>query len=77
MMERYKNIFRETISLGKEFELETLRYQQIPAWDSVGHMDLVANLEEGYDIMFETDEIIGFDSFQKGIEILRAHGVQI
>ena len=47
-----------------------LEYQGIPDWDSVGHMELVATIEEAFDIMMDTDDIIDFNSFGKGKEIL-------
>ena len=47
-----------------------MQYQQIELWDSVGHMTLVANLEDAFDIMMETDDIIDLSSYEKGQEIL-------
>lgn len=52
-------------------------FEGIPEWDSVGHMSLVSCIEETFDIMLETDDIIEFNSFQKGIEILKKYGVEI
>ncbi len=40
------------------------------AWDSVGHMQLVAELEDAFDIMMDTDDIIDLSSYEKGKEIL-------
>lgn len=76
-MEKYRMVFMESFGLAEDFDIENLKFQQIPEWDSVGHMDLVANLEDEFDIMLETDEIIGLDSYKKGLEVLRAHGVEI
>ena len=53
-----------------EDQLSGLKYQDIPAWDSVGHMGLVAALEDTFDIMMDTDDIIDFSSYEKGKEIL-------
>lgn len=76
-LEKYKNVFMETFSLEEDFDVEKLKFQQIQEWDSVGHMDLIASLEDEFEIMFETDEIIGLDSYAKGIEVLRDHEVEI
>lgn len=51
-------------------QLSELKYQDIQAWDSVGHMGLVAALEDAFDIMMDTDDIIDFSSYEKGKEIL-------
>ena len=40
-------------------------------------MTLISALEEEYKITFETDDIIDFSSFKKGIEILKKYKVEI
>jgi len=68
-LEKYNNAFCEAFEI-KEDQLAGLKYQQIELWDSVGHMTLVANLEDAFDIMMETDDIIDLSSYEKGKEIL-------
>lgn len=75
-VEKYMEIFKKTFSVSEE-ELEGLKYQDIPAWDSVGHMGLIAELEDAFDIMMETDDIIDFSSYEKGMEILGKYGVEM
>ena len=53
-----------------------LMYQDVEAWDSVGHMTLVAALEDAFDISLDTDDIIDLSSFEKGLEILAKYDVQ-
>ncbi len=67
--EKYLSIFKESFDVD-EATARTLKYQDIPAWDSVGHMSLIAALEDAFDIMMDTDDIIDFSSFEKGKEIL-------
>ena len=61
----------------KEQELQKLAYQGVDSWDSVGHMGLIAELEEAFDIMMETEDILNFNSFAKGYEILKKYGVEL
>lgn len=68
-LEKYTNVFTTTLNVN-EAEVSKLKYQDIPAWDSVGHMELVAAIEGAFDIMMEADDIIDFSSFEKGKEIL-------
>lgn len=76
-LEKYNKVFCDSFEITED-KLTGLQYQQIELWDSVGHMTLVANLEDAFDIMMETDDIIDFSSYEKGKEILRAHyGVKI
>lgn len=69
--EKYNEAFCNAFEI-KEEQLSGLKYQGIKLWDSVGHMTLVANLEDAFDIMLETDDIIDFSSYEKGMEILTA-----
>ena len=70
-LERYNNIFMETLGV-EEYQLKGLAYQGVPSWDSVRHMAMTAAIEEAFNIMMETDDIIDFSSYEKGIEILKA-----
>ena len=64
-IESYKKVFVENFSLTNTKEIEKLEYNMIPEWDSIGHMSLIANLEEEYKISLEIDDIINFSSFKK------------
>lgn len=68
-LEKYNNIFTETFEIGED-ALEGLKYQGISAWDSIGHMTLISALENAFDIMFDTMDVIDFSSYEKGKEIL-------
>lgn len=67
--EKYNTAFCETLQITED-QLSGLTYQSVPAWDSVGHMTLIAALEDTFDIMMETDDIIDLSSYEKGMEIL-------
>jgi acyl carrier protein len=74
------NLEKYTQAFGDSFDVDgaaipTLTYQSIAAWDSIGHMQLIARLEETFGIMLETDDIIDFSSFEKGKEILGKYGL--
>jgi acyl carrier protein len=75
-LEKYTQAFTETFGVAEE-EAKVLKYQDIQAWDSVGHMQLIAALEDAFDIMMETDDIIDLGSFDKGKEILTKYDVEI
>lgn len=76
-LEKYKNAFAEGLELESTEGLEKLVYEGIPEWDSVGHMGLVACIEEAFDLMLETDDIIQFNSYEKGIGILKKYAVDL
>ena len=68
--EKYIKAFTEVFSMDDE-KVCQLKYAESPEWDSVGHMNLIAALEEAFDIMMDTDDIIDLSSFVQGQEILR------
>jgi len=68
-LEKYNKAFMDTFEITED-QLAGLKYQDIEAWDSVGHMGLIAALEEAFDIMMDTDDIIDFNSYEKGKELL-------
>lgn len=76
-LEKYNNVFKQCLEVTEEQLNDHLTYQSIDEWDSVGHMNLVAELEDCFDIMMETEDIIDFNSYEKGKEILTKYNVKL
>lgn len=74
-LEKYNNAFIEFLEI-EESQLNELNYQDA-GWDSIGHMSLIAALEEAFDIMMDTDDIIDFSSYEKGKEIMGKYDVEL
>ena len=74
-LENYKKIFIESLSIDNKDFNEDLKYNEIPEWDSIGHMTLMSGLEEAFKISIETDDIVDFSSYKKGMEILGKYKV--
>jgi acyl carrier protein len=75
--EKYDNAFVECFAVGPEVLNNEFVYQCIPAWDSIGHMSLIALLEQEFDFMMDMDDVIDFGSYTKGIELLRKYDIEI
>ena len=71
---KYAQCFLEMFGISEE-QLETLEYQSIQAWDSVGHMNLMGVLEEEFEVEMEIDDIVDFSSYKKGMQILSKYQV--
>jgi len=76
------NIDKYTATFAESFGVEVsvvpaLKYQDVEEWDSVGHMRMIALLEDTFDIMMDIDDIIDFSSFEKGKEVLAKYGVTV
>jgi len=74
--EQYKKIFIESLSIEPVKFNENIKYNEIPEWDSIGHMTLMSALEDEFKVSIETDDIVDFSSFKKGLEILKKYKVQ-
>ncbi len=68
-LKKYNKAFMDTFEITED-RLPGLKYQDVKAWDSVGHMALMAALEDTFGIMMDADDIIDFSSYEKGKEIL-------
>ncbi len=75
--EKYDQVFIDSFSITADQLNENLVYQSVQQWDSIGHMGMDAALEEAFDIMMETDDIIDFGSYNKGVELLAKYNVII
>ncbi len=75
--EKYNQAFMENFSIEASKLNAELEYNTIPEWDSVGHMSLIASLEEAFEIMLETDDVIDFSSYNKGKEILKKYKIEM
>ena len=62
---KYDKVFIDSFSLKKKDLNSKLKYESIDEWDSVGHMTMIAGLEETFDITMDMDDIIDFNSFEK------------
>ena len=73
---KYRDIFIQSLSINEKKFNEKIKYNEISEWDSIGHMTLMSGLEEKFSISMDTDDIVDFSSFEKGIEILEKYGVK-
>lgn len=74
--QKYDQVFIESFSIDESALGDNLVYNTIQSWDSIGHMGMIAGIEETFDIMMEIDDIIDFSSYKKGFEIVAKYGVE-
>ena len=77
LLQKYKAAFVEAFELEDGASFETLEYQSIDEWDSIGHMALMAELEEQFSISIKTEDLVQFESYRQGVEILKRYNVVI
>ena len=75
--EKYDQAFMESFSINEQSLNDSLEYNSVEEWDSVGHMTLIGLLEDIFDIAMDMDDIIDFSSYKKGYEIIEKYGVTL
>ena len=69
--------FADSLGIPVEDISDDLAYNSIPKWDSTAHMALIDALENIFDVLLETDDIIDMSSVRKAKEILHKHGIDV
>jgi acyl carrier protein len=77
LADKVRQAFLDALELPAEADIEALEIGADPHWDSVGHMALVAEIEDRFGIELETDDMIDMSSYAKALEILRRYGVDV
>ena len=63
MTDNVAEAFRKAMRLKESFAIaDRMSFDDIPGWDSVGHMSLVTELETQFGITLDMEEIVGLDS---------------
>lgn len=76
-LQKYDKAFMDVLSVSEKELNAALTYQSITAWDSVGHMTLMAALESAFDIMLDLNDILDFSSYEKGKDILDKYNIHL
>ena len=77
MEQKYNKVFTEVFGVAENVLNDDFSKDNVKEWDSVHQLNIVALLEEAFDIMFEPEDIMGFTSYKAGKEILGKYGVEI
>lgn len=77
MREIYDKIFAEVFEVNTADLNEGFSSDNVENWDSVAQLNLVSSLEDEFDVMFDTDDILELNSYVKGFEVLERMGIKI
>jgi len=72
-----KAAFVAGLEVEPDVDFETLAYRQVEEWDSLAHMQLISEIEDAFDVMLDSEDVIGLSSYLDACQILRKHGVDI
>ena len=74
-MELYQQVFIDGLGLEDDVVFDELALGATQAWDSIGHMTLIAELEDAFDVQIDADDMTAFDSYASGLVLLERLGV--
>lgn len=74
---KYDRIFCSVFGVEKAVLGENFTFKDTVQWDSVAHLSLISELEDAFEIMFETEDILHYGSYLNGLNILQQYGVDI
>lgn len=73
--DKYNNIFVEVFGIKPDDLNDNFGKDTVSLWDSVHQLNLVNLAEDTFDVMLDPEQIMDFTSYPKGIEILKAQGI--
>lgn len=76
-LEKYNRIFMEVLGVNEAVLGEAFTFKAVPQWDSVAHLSLISELEDAFDVMFESEDILHYGSYENGKSILTKYGIDM
>lgn len=76
-LEKYNEVFKNVFDVDENELNDTFTFNNVEQWDSVGHLTLISKLEDIFDVMFESEDILHYESYANGKKILTKYGVDI
>lgn len=61
--DKLKKAFQKTLKLPANPDYTSLAFARTEGWDSIAHMQLIAAIEEAYEIMLDTKDVLALSSY--------------
>ncbi len=74
-LETYNKIFMDVLGVPEAVLNEKFTFKDVDQWDSVAHLSLISELEDAFDILMESDDILHYGSYENGKRILEKYGI--
>lgn len=71
-LEKVIEIVATTCDVDKSEVTENSTVGDFPAWDSVGHLSILSNVEEAFDISFEPEEMMEMEDVKDIVNAVNA-----
>ena len=74
--ERLRETMAATLQISEDSIEATTRADALPAWDSLGHVNLMMTLEQTFDLTLEVEDFSRLDSVPAILEYLKQQGIE-
>ncbi|MBR4580618.1 MAG: acyl carrier protein [Lachnospiraceae bacterium] len=76
-LERYNQVFMSVLDVTETQLDGNFTFKNVSKWDSVAHLSLISELEDAFDVMFDSEDILHYESYENGKRILEKYGIII
>lgn len=76
-LSKYNGVFMKIFEVDEAALNESFKFGEAQNWDSFAHMELIAELEDCFEIMLDSEDITHFESYENGKKILAKYGVEV
>ena len=76
-LEKYNKIFTDLFNVDVNELDDSFNFGVAPNWDSFAHMELIAELEDTFEILLDSEDIMHFGGYENGKKILSKYNITI
>ena len=69
---KVREVFHEAFGIDSQSISPETTPDDVPAWDSVGHLDMAARLEQVFGISFDVDDLMEMENVHGIVRIIAA-----
>ena len=73
MEEQLKVTFANALDIESDEVNDSTSPDTMPDWDSLAHLNMIANLEKNFNIQFTMEEVIEMNTFSKIKQVVSRH----
>lgn len=76
-LKKYNSVFMSVFNANESDLKNEFSVSSVDNWDSITQLSLITEIEDEFDIMFDTNDILEFRSYKIGKELLLKYNIKI
>lgn len=74
-LKEYNKVFTTLFNINENQLNKDFTFKNVEDWDSIVHLSLITELEDTFNVMLETEDILSFGSYENGMRILEKYEI--